>query len=96
MRLLVILSVLTLSISLTACGRKDTTKQACQSWKDVSFNSVIGPLYDSASDSFKREYDKVDNELDGNLDYYFDVQRLVDLCATYGVKNADASMELSP
>jgi hypothetical protein len=85
--------IVTMLASLTACGGDhDTTKEACQSWKDVSFDSVNGRLYDGASASFKRLYDKIDGESGGSLQYYSDVRQLVDLCSQYGVKNADASM----
>jgi hypothetical protein len=79
---------------LTACGGDDdTTKKACQSWKDESFDSVVGPLYDGASDSFKRLYDKIDDaDGTGGLGYYMDITDLATLCSKYGVKNADASM----
>lgn len=87
-------AILVLAPGLTACWHKDTTKQACQSMKDVSFDSVIGHLYDGASDSFKHEYDKVDGEASGNAGYYYDLQRLDDLCAKYGVKKATSSMTL--
>lgn len=83
-----------LSASLTACWpHHDTTKAACQSWKDVSFNSVVGHLYDGSSPSFKRLYDKIDDDQAvDSMGYIFEVQQLVDLCAQYGVKHADASM----
>lgn len=84
-----------LSASLTGClWHKDTTKAACQSMKDKSFDSVIGPLYDHASPSFKHEYDKVDSDSSAGLDYFYDLQRLTALCAQHGVKNAGSSMEL--
>ena len=86
------LAIVVLCVGLSACGQRDTTKQACQSLKDVSFNSVVGPLYDGASDSFKRTYDKVDSESVGDLNYYSAIQELSSLCAKYGVKRAESLM----
>ena len=78
---------------LTACGGDDdTTKEACQSWKDESFDSVVGPLYDGASDSFKKLYDKIDDGNITSLQYQFDTQDLANLCSKYGVENANDSM----